>query len=70
MDITLKTTFPTDNLSRVRELQREIIDSMKYNMEHPAHKICFGKKTVELMSLIGKEDTFAFLNYMDMIYPR
>ena len=70
MDITLKTTFPTDNISRVRELQREIIDLEKYNSEHRAYQICFGNKTQELIRLIGKEDTFNFLNYIRMIYER
>ena len=70
MNITLKTTFPTDNLSRVRELQREIIDYNKYNREHPAHQICFGNKTNELIKLIGKEETFNFINYIMRIYER
>lgn len=70
MNIKLKTTFTTDNLSRVRELQREIINYNKYNREHPAHQICFGNKTNELITLIGKEETFNFLYYIRMIYER
>ena len=70
MEITLKTTFDTDNLSIVRKLQREIIDLEKYNKENPAHQICFGNKTQELIKLIGKEETFNFLYYIRMIYER
>ena len=70
MDITLKTTFTTDNLSRVRELQREIIDCNKYNKEHPSDQICFGNKTNELITLIGKEETYNFINYIRTIYER
>ena len=70
MSITLKTTFDTDNLSRVRELQREIIDFEKYNKEHPSHQACFGNKTAELMNLIAKEETYNFINYIRTIYER
>ena len=70
MEITLKTTFDTDNLSIVRKLQREIIDLEKYNKENPAYQICFGNKTQELIKLIGKEEAFNFLYYIRMIYER
>lgn len=70
MNITLKTTFKTPHLSRVRELQREIIDFEKYNKEHPSHQVCFGNKTAELMNLIGKEETYNFINYIRTIYER
>lgn len=70
MDITLKTTFDTDNLSRVRQLQRDIIAFEKYNREHPSHNICFGNKTNELITLIGKEETYNFINYIRTIYER
>lgn len=68
MDIILKSRYTTDNPSRVRELQREIIAKEIYNFDNPRYKVCFGNLTNELITLIGKEETFNFLWLLKTIY--